>query len=131
MSSLDSQVTRFIQLLSAGQSERAMQEFYHDEVLVFENRALARAGKAACLAYERKQLATQLNAPRFRLIAYAVNAASGHVFLQYTVRFSDSDGRPLRLEEVAVQTWERDKIVQEQFYYEGVVDEGDLNEDVQ
>jgi hypothetical protein len=31
----------------------------------------------------------------------------------------------MRLEEVAVQTWENAHIVQERFYYEGVVDEGD------
>jgi hypothetical protein len=31
----------------------------------------------------------------------------------------------VRLEEVAVQVWEGGQIVQERFYYEGVVDEGD------
>lgn len=108
-----------------------MQEFYHDEVLIFENRMLARAGKAACLAHEREQLATQAEAPRFKLTAHAVNEATGHVFLEYTVRFADSTGRPMRLDEVAVQRWEGDHIVQERFYYEGLVDEGDLGLDVQ
>lgn len=108
-----------------------MQEFYHDEVLIFENRQLARAGKAACLAYEREQLASQAEAPRFKLVAHAVNEATGHVFLEYTVRFTDPTGRPMRLDEVAVQRWDGEHIVQERFYYEGVVDEGDLGEDVQ
>lgn len=31
----------------------------------------------------------------------------------------------LRVEEVAVQTWEDGLIVEERFYYEGMVDEGD------
>ncbi len=106
-----------------------MDEFYHDEVLVFENRTLARAGKQACLTYEREQLATQATAPHFKLGAHAVNEATGHAFLQYTVRFTDSTGRPLRLDEVAVQTWDGDKVVQEHFYYEGVVDEGDTQAD--
>lgn len=125
MVSLQTHAARFIALLRSGQTELAMEEFYDEEVLVFENRELARAGKQACLAYERRQLATQSDRPHFKLTAHAVNETTGHVFLQYTVRFTDATGRPMRLEEVAVQTWETDKIVQERFYYEGVVDEGD------
>ena len=89
MSSLPSNVARFIQMLSSGQSEKAMSEFYHDEVLVFENRTLARAGKHQCLEYERQQLAAQPVAPHFKVGAHAINEHTGHVFLQYTVRFTD------------------------------------------
>jgi hypothetical protein len=131
MASLQSNVSRFIELLSSGQSERAMQEFYHDEILIFENRLLARAGKRLCLDYERQQLSAQAVAPQFKIVAHAINESTGHAFIEYNVRFGDSNGRPMRLEEVTVQTWEGDKIVQERFYYEGVVDEGDLTEDVQ
>lgn len=124
---LQTQVAHFISLLTSGQAERAMEEYYHDEIVVFENRTLARAGKRACLTYEREQLATQREAPRYKLRGHAVNDATGHVFLEYSVRFTDAEGRPMRLDEVAVQTWEDQKIVQERFYYEGLVDEGDLD----
>lgn len=125
MGRLDDAVATFIQLLQRGDSLRAMQEFYHDEVVVFENRELARAGLRKCLAYERAQLATQPVPPAFKVTSHAINPLTQHVFIEYVVRFSSPSGRPLRLDQVAVQKWESDKIAEERFYYEGVVDEGD------
>jgi ketosteroid isomerase-like protein len=125
MSQLESLVREFAELLSKGRSLDAMERFYAPEVSVFENRELARAGKAQCLQYEREALASQPDAPRFKLSKLAVNDSTGHAFLEYIVRFRSAQGRPMRLEEVAVQTWENAHIVQERFYYEGVVDEGD------
>jgi hypothetical protein len=61
-------------------------------------------------------------------VKLAVNEKSGHAFLEYRVRFQSKEGRPMCLEEVAVQTWEAGQIVEERFYYEGVVDEGDADE---
>lgn len=102
-----------------------MERFYDEEVVVFENRSLASAGLRQCLDYERLQLATQHTAPEFKLTSFAVNAQSDRAFLEYTVRFLAPDGRPLRLDEVAVQKWHGSKIIEERFYYEGVIDEGD------
>ncbi len=125
MATLDQNVAEFVRLLGAGQTLRAMELFYDAEVVVFENRNLARAGLRQCLDYEREQLASQPTTPQFKLTSFAVNASSEHAFLEYSVRFFAPDGRPLRLEEVAVQKWSGSKIVEERFYYEGVVDEGD------
>ena len=102
-----------------------MEQFYDGEIVVFENRNLARAGLRQCLDYEAKQLATQPSAPEFKVTSFAVNQQTGHAFLEYTVRFAAPNGRPLRLDEVAVQKWHGSKIVEERFYYEGVIDEGD------
>lgn len=125
---LEDAVAEFTRLLSAGQTLRAIEQYYDEGVVVFENRTLARAGKKQCLEFERTQLAAQPQLPTFKLRAHAVNAKSEQVFLEYTVRFADPEGRPLRLEQVAVQQWSRSKIVEERFYYEGVVDEGDTTE---
>lgn len=125
MASLQDHVTEFLRLLRTGRSLQAMEKFYDDEVVVFENRSLARAGLRQCLDYEREQLATQATPPEFKLQSFAVNTETDHAFLEYTVRFTAPDGRPLRLEEVAVQKWHAAKIIEERFYYEGVVDEGD------
>jgi len=125
MSLLETQVRDFAELLRKGRPLDAMERYYAREVTVFENRRLARAGKQQCLEYEREALANQPDPLRFKLVSWAVNEASGHAFLEYVVRFRSAEGRPVRLEEVAVQTWEAGQIVQEKFYYEGVVDEGD------
>lgn len=130
MSTLQEAVARYLNLLESGQTAQAIEQFYDDEVVVFENRELARAGKRKCLEYERQQLAAQAAAPTFQVHAHAVNLETGDAFFEYTVRFTDGNGRAMRLAEVAVQRWARGKITEERFYYEGVVDEGDAEDDV-
>jgi ketosteroid isomerase-like protein len=128
---LEASVLEFAELLAQGRPLEAMQRFYADEINVFENRELARAGKARCLELERAALSSQPGPPRFKLVKLAVNEKSGHAFLEYRVRFQSKEGRPMCLEEVAVQTWEAGQIVEERFYYEGVVDEGDADGDTE
>lgn len=125
MARLETLVRDFADLLQKGRPLDAMEKYYAPEINVFENRQLARAGKARCLQFERDALANQPDPPRFKLSKLAVDETHGHAFLEYVVRFRASDGRPQRLEEVAVQTWDNGLISEERFYYEGVVDEGD------
>jgi ketosteroid isomerase-like protein len=125
MSQLEAMVNDFARMLCKGRSLDAMERYYAPEVCVFENRQLARAGKARCLQYERDALANHPEPPRFKLLRLAINEGGGCAFLEYVVRFRAADGRAMRLEEIAVQTWENGQIVNERFYYEGVVDEGD------
>lgn len=129
MPSLPDHVTEFVRLLRAGETLLAMERFYDPEVVVFENRDLARAGLRQCLDYEREQLATQPRPPEFKVTSFAVNPATERAFIEYVVRFVAPNGRPLRLEQVAVQKWSGPNIVEERFYYEGVVDEGDEGDD--
>ncbi len=117
-------VDDFVRLLSEGDTLTAIERYYADDVCVFENRALSRAGRQQCLEYERERLSTLQAKPQFKMHKRAMDADEGHVFLEYTVRYFETDGTAARLELVAVQTWERGKIVQERFYYEGVVIEG-------
>ena len=124
MSQISALVTEFIELLRQGRQLEAVSRFYDDEVLIFENRTLARAGRSACLAFEEQQLRELKQGVHFKLCSFACNERTGHAFIEYVLRFTGSDGRPLRAEEVAVQTWSRGKIVQQRFYYEGLIDEG-------
>jgi ketosteroid isomerase-like protein len=118
-------VKQYEDLLKRGATVEAMQRFYAEDVCVFENRSLARAGREQCITYEREQLARQPRPPEFRVRRSAVNEAEGVAFLEYVVRFTSSDGRPMRLEQVSVQRWHGALISEERFYYDGVVDEGD------
>jgi ketosteroid isomerase-like protein len=125
MPRLEELVQDFARMLVKGRSLEAMERYYAPEVCVFENRQLARAGKARCLQYERDALGSHPEPPRFKLLRLAVNEAGSCAFLEYLVRFRTADGRPMRLEEVSVQEWDGGLIVKERFYYEGIVDEGD------
>ena len=130
MSEIREHVQSFVALIEQGQSLEAIERYYAEDVCVFENRRLARAGRDACLKFERKALAKQPEPPRCKVKGFAVNEVSGVAFIETRLRFYDDGGRPLRLEEVAVQRWESGHIIEERFYYEGVVDEGDLEDDM-
>ncbi len=125
MAALEKQVRSFVELVTSGRSVEAIERFYAEDVTVFENRELARAGRSECAADERRHLAAQPDPPRMRAVHWAVNEADGVAFIEWLIRFTSSQGRPMRLEEVAVQKWENGLIVEERFYYEGFVDEGD------
>lgn len=124
-SELQQAVAELCALLSRGETLAVIERFYAPDVVVFENRTLARSGREACLRYEREQLGQQPEPPRFRFLSTAVNEVDGVVFLEYTLRFMGPDQRPMRLEQVSVQHWHRGLILEERHYYEGVVDEGE------
>ncbi len=125
MGTLAKQVEKFVELVTNGQTVLSMERFYAEDVNVFENRELARAGRAYCIAEEVRLLEAQLSPPSMRALKVAVNEADGVAFIEWVIRFSSPEGRPLRLEEVAVQKWAGGLIVEERLYYQGLVDEGD------
>jgi ketosteroid isomerase-like protein len=122
-------VSDFAQLLTTVGALEAMRRYYANEVVVFENREMARAGLAQCLAYETSALDAQPRVPTIQLKKLAADEATGVAFLETIVRFTSEAGRPMRLEQVAVQRWEAGKITEERFYYEGYIDEGDPEEE--
>lgn len=125
MTTLLEQVGALLSLLEAGDTLAIIERLYAPDVCVFENHVLSRAGKQACLDFEREQLAAQKAPPTFKVHVHAVNEADGASFIEHTIRFTGPDGRPMRLEQVSVQRWHRGLIAEERFYYEGVIDEGD------
>lgn len=125
---LEERVREFVALCEAGKTLDAIARFYADDAVVFENHELARAGRAACLACEEQAIARVREPARLKARAVAVDAASGVAFIEWVVRYVGDDGRPTRLEEVAVQRWSGGRIGEERFYYEGVIDEGDADD---
>jgi ketosteroid isomerase-like protein len=124
MVQLSAHVLEFIRLFEAGETALALEKYYAEDVVVFENRELARSGRAQCVEFERKAVEQLETPPKMKVIAYAVNEDEGTAFIEWLVRMTPRGGEPHRLEEVSVQLWEQDKIVRERHYYEGYVDEG-------
>jgi ketosteroid isomerase-like protein len=126
---LSENLRELVSLCERGATLEAISRFYADDVVVFENHERARAGREACLAYESAALAALKEPAKLRAKAYAADAQSGVAFIEWVIRFLGEDGRPMRLDEVSVQRWAGGRIVEERFYYEGMVDEGDEDED--
>jgi hypothetical protein len=115
----------FVLLCESGRTLEAIERFYADDVVVFENHERARAGREACLTYEREALAQTREPASLRARASALDSTSGTAFIEWVIRYQGEDGRPMRLDEVAVQRWSGGRICEERFYYAGTVDEGD------
>jgi ketosteroid isomerase-like protein len=125
---LDERVREFVALCESGKTREAIERFFADDVVVFENHERARAGRAECLAYESAALSRLKEPAQLKARSWAVDAQRGVAFIEWVVRYVGDDGRPMRLEEVSVQRWSQGRIGEERFYYEGVVDEGDADE---
>lgn len=123
--SLIDEVREFVALCERGETLRAIETYYAEDVVVFENYERARTGREACLSYEREALGRMKEPSKLRARAHAIDAAAGVVFLEWQIRFVGDDERPMRLDEVSVQHWLKGRIVEERFYYAGVIDEGD------
>jgi ketosteroid isomerase-like protein len=121
-------VRAFVQLCEKGQTLEAIARFYAEDVVVFENHERARVGREACLTFEREAIARLKEPASLRANASAVDAQAGIAFIQWVIRFLGDEQRPMRLEEVAVQRWAGGRIVEERFFYEGMIDEGDEEE---
>lgn len=125
MPTLEEAVSDFIGLSVSGQTVLAIERYYAEDVVVFENNELARAGRAKSADDERKALASQPVAPTLKVLGHAVNEAQGLAYITWLIRFIGRDEKPMRLEEVAMQRWSGGKIVEERFFYEGMIDESD------
>lgn len=118
-------VVEFERLMTQGKTVEAIERYYAEDAIVFENRSLARAGRASCAQWEREQVRRHAQPPVIRVRARALDPSTNTAFFELTVRWIEGNQRVMRLEEVLVQSWERGRIAQERYYYEGVVDEGD------
>lgn len=125
MANLEGLVSDFIGLCASGRTVEAIERFYADDVVVFENNELARAGRAKSAEDEKKALASQPVPPVLKALAFAANETTGVAYITWQIRFIGSDEKPMRLEEVAMQRWSAGKIVEERFFYEGIIDESD------
>jgi len=114
-------------LLLSDKTVEAIERFYADDAIVFENRALARAGRSACVLWEREQRRQLLSPPVTTVRSRGADASGQTAFFELVQRWQEPDGRSLRLEEVLVQRWHNGKIAEERHYYEGVIDESDAD----
>ncbi len=109
-------VQDFIALVEAGDYVRAIEDFYHPDASLQENGAPPRVGRAALVAHEKKVLAG-LKAMRTRRVeTFLVD--SDRVVINWVFEMTGPDGSTRVLDELALQTWDGDRIRRERFYYD-------------
>src|SRR5262249_22974337 len=109
-------VETLIARVERGGFDVALEEFYADTASMQENLDPPRQGLANLVAHERKVMASF---PRITARCIAPVLIDGDtVVINWLFEFTRADGGTLRLDELARQRWEGDKVVEERFYYD-------------
>jgi len=107
---------RFIARVEQNAHVEAIQEFYTEDASMQENMAPPRQGRDALVAHEAAALA---RASSVRSTCVRPAFLNGdHVVIRWIFEFAWKDGSTGRIEELAYQRWEGERIAQEQFFYD-------------
>jgi hypothetical protein len=107
---------RFIARVESNAHVEAIQEFYAQDASMQENMAAPRVGRDTLVAHEAAALA-RAKSVRSTCVR-PVFVDGDHVVIRWIFEFTWKDDSVGRLEELAYQHWEGEKIVQEQFFYD-------------
>jgi ketosteroid isomerase-like protein len=107
---------RFIARVEENAHDDAILEFYTEDASMQENNAAPRIGRALLVERERSVLA-RAKSVRSTCV-HPVLVSGDIVVVRWIFQFEWKDGSTMRMEELAYQRWEGEKIVQEQFFYD-------------
>jgi hypothetical protein len=107
---------RFIARVESNAHAQACEEFYTENATMQENQAAPRVGRAAHVAAERKVMARAKS-----VTSHCIRPAfvSGDfVVIRWRFEFVWADDSVTRMEELAYQRWEGERIAEEIFFYD-------------
>ena len=107
---------RFVARVEQNAHAEAVEEFYTETASMRENHEPPRVGRALHVANERKVLA-RARSVRSQCIR-PVFVSGDHVVIRWIFEFEWLDGTLTRMEELAYQRWEGERIAEEQFFYD-------------
>jgi ketosteroid isomerase-like protein len=109
-------VEALVAMVEAGRYDEAIEAFYHPHASMQENQAPPRVGRDGLVAGERKVMAryaTMVTHP-----TDVVLVDGDRSVIRWRFEFTPAQGPAMKLEELALQRWEGDRIAEEQFYYD-------------
>ena len=107
---------RFIAKVESNAHAEAIEEFYTLGASMQENDLEPRRGREHLAAHERKVLA-RMRSVRSRCVR-PVFVNGDLAVIRWVFEFETNDGGRLRMEELAYQRWEGDRIAEERFFYD-------------
>lgn len=109
-------VERFVARVVSNAHAEAIEEFYTEGASMQENYDPPRVGRDNLVAHERRALAMAAFVTSECVRPVFVNG--DHVVIRWIFEFTAHDGSKRRIEELAYQRWEGERIAQEQFFYD-------------
>ena len=107
---------RFIARVESNAHVEAIREFYTEHASMQENMAVPRMGRDALVKHETAALARAASVKS--TCVRPVFANGDKVVIRWIFEFTWKDGSVGRIEELAYQRWEGERIAQEQFFYD-------------
>jgi hypothetical protein len=107
---------RFIARVEQNAHAETIEEFYTADGSMRENMAPPRVGRDALVANERKVLARARSVTSTCVRPVFVNG--DHVVIRWIFQFEWLDGTETRMEELAYQRWEGERLAEETFFYD-------------
>jgi ketosteroid isomerase-like protein len=109
-------IERFVARVEENAHDKAIEEFYTVDASMRENNTTPRIGRDLLVEHERKVLA---RARSVRSTCVRPVLVSGDiVVVRWIFEFEWKDGSTMRMEELAYQRWEGERIAEEQFFYD-------------
>ncbi|RIX84646.1 nuclear transport factor 2 family protein [Acidovorax cavernicola] len=106
----------FIAAVEGGAHAQAIEDFYTEDATMRENQAEPRRGRSTLVAQESAVLARTESVVSTCVRPVLVNG--DHVAIHWIFEFAFKDGRQMRMEEIAWQRWDGERIAEEQFFYD-------------
>jgi hypothetical protein len=106
----------FVALVVSGKHDEALEQFYTDDATMQDNLGDVRKGRNSMVARERAFM-SQFREIRTTCVK-PVFVADDFVVVHWIFEFVRADGGVMRLEELAHQRWQGEKISEERFYYD-------------
>ncbi|MDB5874121.1 MAG: polyketide cyclase [Ramlibacter sp.] len=107
---------RFVARVESNAHVEAIAEFYTEGASMQENDAPPRVGRDTLMAHEAAALARAASVRSTCVRPVFVNG--DHVVIRWIFEFTGKEGSTRRIEELAYQRWEGERIAQEQFFYD-------------
>ena len=106
----------FIAAVEGGAHAQVIEDYYTEDATMRENQAEPRRGRGTLIAQETAVLARTESVTSTCVRPVLVNG--DHVAIHWVFDFSFKGGSAMRMEEIAWQRWEGERIAEEQFFYD-------------
>ncbi len=116
MTELKEKVNVLNKLIISGDTLKAMETFYSNDIEMQENEDTPRKGKSVCIDAERNNL-QKVKSVESNLLNQAINEDENVVFSEWEIMATYNDNSKYLLTQVSVQHWVDGQISREKFYY--------------
>lgn len=104
-------------MIGQGQIMDAFEKFYHDDVVMTEPDGTATSGKDANRDREKQFVANIKEMHGGGVDGITSNEEDGITMVENWMEVTFQDGNKVKMEQIARQKWQGDKIIEERFYY--------------